>query len=62
MSEQKPHLTITEVMQIVGVSRPLVYRAISDGSLRTWRTWSKGHIRIRREDLDAWTNAKSQTN
>ena len=54
MSTQKNQLTVTQAAAIAEVSRPLLYRAIQDGSLRAWRTWSKGTLRIRREELDAW--------
>ena len=54
MPEHKKHFTITEAARIAEVSRPLLYRAIQDGSLRTWRTWSRGTVRIHKEDLEAW--------
>ena len=59
MLPDKPNFTITEVAKIVGLTRPIVYKAIEDGSLRAWRTWARGTLRIRREDLDAWVSGKT---
>jgi excisionase family DNA binding protein len=54
VSEQKPYLTVAEVAELVGLSKPTIYSAIADGKLRAWRPWSRGDRRILREDLDAW--------
>jgi excisionase family DNA binding protein len=62
VSEQKPHLTITEAAKAIGVSRPTLYKAIETGSLRAWRTWSRGNLRIKREELDAWTQRSATEN
>lgn len=48
------HFTVTEAAAIAEVSRPTIYRAIKEGCLPTWRTWSRGTQRINKRDLLAW--------
>jgi len=59
MAEQKSNFTISEAARHVGVSRPIIYNAIYDGSLVAWKTWSRGSLRIRVEELNAWMHRKA---
>ena len=48
-------LKVSEVVEVLNLSKALVYRMIQDGELRAVRF--RGAIRVRQEDLDAFIEA-----
>jgi excisionase family DNA binding protein len=58
MSET-PFLTITAAAKLAGVSRVTMWRRVRDHQLPAYRTFDseRAHIRIRRDDLEAFINA-----
>lgn len=54
MSAQIPFVTVAEAARIVGYTRPVLYRAIKEGALKTWRPHARGDQRIHLDELHRW--------
>jgi excisionase family DNA binding protein len=48
--------SVPEAAQLVGLTPPVLYKAIKEGHLRFWRPWSRGDMRVSREHLEEWFN------
>ena len=55
MSSAKPSVTVGKAAAIVGLSKPLLYAAIKEGSLKAWRPWARGDLRINLDELNRWS-------
>jgi len=53
-SQPKTSFTVGKAAQMVGLPKAILYSAIKEGSLKAWRPWSKGDLRINLEELDRW--------
>jgi len=54
VEDSQRSFTVSEAARIVGVTKPVIYRAIEEGRLITWRPWSKGDQRINIDELNRW--------
>lgn len=46
--------SVPEAARLVGLTPPVLYKAIREKRLRFWRPWSRGDMRINREHLQEW--------
>jgi excisionase family DNA binding protein len=53
--EQKASVTVGKAAALVGLSKPMLYAAIKEGSLKAWRPWARGDLRINLDELDRWS-------
>jgi excisionase family DNA binding protein len=51
---ERKHFSIGEAAAIAQISRDIMYRAVKNGAVRTWRPYANADQRIYREDLEAW--------
>jgi excisionase family DNA binding protein len=54
LSERNQSVTVGRAAAIVGLSKPLLYAAIKEGSLKAWRPWARGDLRINLDELERW--------
>jgi len=61
MEQGEPKLLkVAEVAKLLGVCRLTVYRAIERGDLRPVKLSPRGHMRIDREELEAYVFAEAR--
>ena len=57
-----PSVTVGKAAELVlGSSnkKPILYRAIKEGTLKAWRPWSRGDLRINLDELERWAGRTS---
>ena len=58
----KTSVTVGKAATLLGLSKPTLYAAIKEGSLKAWRPWARGDLRINLDELYRWAgNAASTT-
>ena len=60
-SQQKTSVTVGKAAALVGLSKPMLYAAIKEGSLRAWRPWARGDLRINLDELYRWAGNATTT-
>lgn len=57
--DSPPSVTVPKAAEIVfgdRNKRQLVYHAIREGSLKAWRPWARGDLRINLDELNRWVS------
>lgn len=55
MNSQKiTSLTVGKAAAVVGLQKAVLYAAIKDGTLKAWRPWARGDLRINLDELSRW--------
>jgi excisionase family DNA binding protein len=52
--ERSQSVTVGRAAAIVGLSKHVLYAAIKEGTLKAWKPWAKGDLRINRDELNRW--------
>ena len=53
--------TVGKAAALVGLDRWVLYEAIKDGSLKTWRPHARGEMRINLDELRRWAGYAVET-
>jgi excisionase family DNA binding protein len=56
VSTEPISFTVPQAARLVGLTPPVLYKAIKEGRLKVWRPWSRGDMRVNREHLEEWFN------
>jgi excisionase family DNA binding protein len=51
---EKLSVNLPEAARLVGVSKPVIYRAVKEGAIKTFRPWAKGDRRVAVQELHRW--------
>ena len=54
MREETLSVKLSEAARMVGVSKPVIYRAVKEGTIKTFRPWAKGDRRVALQELYRW--------
>ena len=62
--EMKSSVTVGKAAALIGLSKPMLYAAIKEGSLKAWRPWKRGDLRINLDELYRWAGhtVRAETN
>jgi excisionase family DNA binding protein len=59
--EIKSSVTVGKAAALIGLSKPMLYAAIKEGSLKAWRPWARGDLRINLDELYRWAGNSTST-
>lgn len=55
-------LQVGQAAAYLGLSKRMIYDAIKEGTLKAWRPYARGDLRINVEELDRWAGRPQTTN
>ena len=61
LPEKSPSVTVGNAAALVDLNKRVLYDAIKDGSLKAWRPWSRGDLRINLDELARWSGRDPNT-
>jgi excisionase family DNA binding protein len=63
MTPQKiQSVTVGQAAKLLSLQKAMLYAAIKEGTLKAWRPWAKGDLRINLDELHRWAGGPRTTN
>lgn len=59
--ERMQSVTVGAAARLVGLQKAVLYEAIKEGSLKTWRPWARADLRINLDELYRWAGRSAET-